>query len=108
MASQRPASDQDNQKAARALPSPRPRSFADSITTPLYSTTVSQSLRKALRSHLYTSSGDQVIQGLDGTNDIMTVWTSSMNQAWRIWPAAPRWPNGCARRRSTMWSASRI
>src|SRR5215210_6280221 len=46
------ASDQDNQNATRvSIPPPsRPRSLAASITTPLYSTTVSQSLRQTLRS----------------------------------------------------------
>src|SRR5215203_1323636 len=42
--------DQASQEATRAPPSPRPWSLAASITTLLYSTTVSQSLRKALRS----------------------------------------------------------
>src|SRR5215211_2001066 len=46
---QRPASDHDNQKTTRAPSPPRPSSLADSITTPLYSTTVSQTLREPLR-----------------------------------------------------------
>src|SRR5215212_7439745 len=44
--SERTASDQASQKAAGAPPPARPRFFAASITTPLYSTPVSQSLRK--------------------------------------------------------------
>src|SRR5215203_5785203 len=43
--------DQATQEEARALIRlvPRPCSLASSVTTPLYSTTVSQALRKALR-----------------------------------------------------------
>src|SRR5215203_6980200 len=69
MATQRPASDQDNQKPARTPPSPRPCSLAASITTLLYSTTVSQSLRKALRSPLYSPRVDQVVEGFDRMKD---------------------------------------
>src|SRR5918994_3189861 len=52
MASERPASDHANHEAARVLipPTPRPCSLARSVTTPLYSATVSQTLRQALRS----------------------------------------------------------
>src|SRR5215208_2011580 len=50
MATQRAASDHASKEATRAPPSPRPWSLAASITTLLYSSTVSQSLRKALRS----------------------------------------------------------
>src|SRR5215211_7068484 len=44
-------SDHASQEAARVLipRNPRPRSLAPSVTTLLYSTTVSQTLRKALR-----------------------------------------------------------
>jgi len=45
MATQSPASDQDSQKVTRAPPFPRPCCLADSITTSLYSTCVSQTLR---------------------------------------------------------------
>src|SRR5215213_2641751 len=51
--SERVASDQASQKAAGAPPRTRPRSFAASITTPLYSTTVFQSLRQTLRRSSY-------------------------------------------------------
>src|SRR5215203_5571347 len=44
-------SDQANHAAVRWLipPPPRSRSFVPSVTTPLYSSTVSQSLRQTLR-----------------------------------------------------------
>src|SRR5687767_13609648 len=48
-------SDQAIQAADRMLipPNPRPCSLAPSITTPLYSTTISQALRNALRGSPY-------------------------------------------------------
>src|SRR5829696_6807664 len=51
MATERPASDQASHAAVRALipPIPPPSSLAPSVTTPPYSTTVSQALRQPLR-----------------------------------------------------------
>src|SRR5215216_7487365 len=54
MTSARVASDQASQVAARVLIPPTPRlcSLAPSVTTPLYSTTVSKALRQPLRGDL--------------------------------------------------------
>jgi hypothetical protein len=51
MVTQRRASDQASHNAAWALvlPAPRPRCLASSVTTPLYSTSVSRALRAPLR-----------------------------------------------------------
>src|ERR687893_641380 len=51
MASVRQASDHASQAAARVFvpPTPRARSLVPAVTTPLYSTTVSQALRRPLR-----------------------------------------------------------
>src|SRR3712207_610876 len=57
-------SDHASQEAARVLipPTPRPCSLAPSVTTPLYSTTVSYSLRNALRGRTLLSQGELNIQ----------------------------------------------
>src|SRR5215208_7239616 len=56
MAPERPASDQASQEEARvfALPTSRSRRCVPSVTTPLYSTTVSQALRSQAVSELPT------------------------------------------------------
>src|ERR671910_300214 len=57
-------SDQANQAAVRRLipPIPRACSFAHSVTTPLYSTTVSKALRQTLRRSLLLGRVRPVIQ----------------------------------------------
>jgi hypothetical protein len=52
MATERPASVQASQEAARefALPTPRSCWLVPSVTTPLYSTSVAHALRQTLRS----------------------------------------------------------
>src|SRR5215207_6480391 len=58
------ASDQDNKKATRALPYPWTCCLAASITTPLYSTSVFQSLRQTLRSRTLRQAGRRSRRGI--------------------------------------------
>lgn len=74
------ASDHASQKDARTIV-PSASFLCRFHHDALYSTTVSQSLRKAFRNVSVRVREDKVVAGFDGTKDILVWWTSSTNQA---------------------------
>src|SRR5215207_7456182 len=84
-------SDQASQAEARVpiLPIPRPCSFAPSVTTPLYSTTVFQALRQPLRSRavnelLRTPLPRLSGKSLEGSRAFMLMVLKAAK--WHLWP----------------------